>query len=182
MVVRRQGCIHRYQISHPSGLGPQSPTSFNFSQFHPYPPNISHVCGSCCRGPLQTGTSATSKSCEDSARFSKLLAYLFKWIAHNNSTCPFLPVYSTFVNQPVSIKPSYLEVSLRTNGLMNTSASVSVVTSVLFGSAMAMPSTGKESFLDNSNDENVAFATVTRIMNAQRHYLAPSLRRLLYLR
>ena len=52
---------------------------------------------------------------------------------------------------------------------MNACASVSVVASVMFGSAMAMLSTGKESFLDNSNDENVAFST--RIMIA-RHYSA----------
>ena len=54
---------------------------------------------------------------------------------------------------------------------MNASASVSVVASVMFGSAMAMLSTGKESFLDNSNDENVAFAT--RIMDAQTSLLGP---------
>ena len=52
---------------------------------------------------------------------------------------------------------------------MNACASVSVVASVMFGSAMAMLSTGKESFLNNSNDENVAFST--RIMIA-RHYSA----------
>ena len=36
---RPQNELHRrYQLSHPSGLAPQSPTNFRFLQFHPFPP------------------------------------------------------------------------------------------------------------------------------------------------
>ena len=38
MVARRLEHILRYQLSRPSGLAPQSPTSFRFRRFHPYPP------------------------------------------------------------------------------------------------------------------------------------------------